>query len=77
MPKQIIASKDVIVHDDDLGIDRQIVAGQPVPPELVKAYTGKTGEKVEDVSQHEGSSPVVKDAAKQQKSPKQSSGSST
>lgn len=41
---EVIASESCIVHDDALGIDRQIVAGQPVPPDLVDAYQAKTGD---------------------------------
>lgn len=40
---EVIATENVIVHDDVLGIDRQLIAGQPVPPDLVDAYTAKIG----------------------------------
>lgn len=43
---QVIANKDIIVHDEQLGIDRKLFAGQPVPPDLVDAYADATGEKV-------------------------------
>lgn len=42
----VVAKKDVIVHDDQLNIDRKIVAGQPVPADLRKAYAEETGESV-------------------------------
>ena len=44
--EQVIASSDVIVHDDVLGIDRKLIAGQPVPPDLVDAYNAVGGETV-------------------------------
>ena len=40
----VIASSDEVVHDEALGIDRKVLAGQPVPPDLVDAYTGDTVE---------------------------------
>lgn len=46
-PGETIATEDRVVHDEQLGIDRKIVAGQPVPPDLVDAYEaagGKTEE---------------------------------
>jgi hypothetical protein len=39
-----VATRDVIVHDDALDIDRQLLAGQPVPPELIDAYQAKVGD---------------------------------
>jgi hypothetical protein len=39
-----VAIRDVIVHDDALDIDRQLLAGQPVPPELIDAYQAKVGD---------------------------------
>jgi hypothetical protein len=38
-----IAKEDMIVHDDALNIDRKIIAGQPVPPDLLEAYEQHTG----------------------------------
>jgi hypothetical protein len=43
--KAVIAEKDAVVHDDNLGFDRQILAGQPVPPELTQAYKEQHGPK--------------------------------
>jgi hypothetical protein len=40
----VVATRDVIVHDDALDIDRQLLAGQPVPPELIDAYQAKVGD---------------------------------
>lgn len=42
-----IASETKIVHDKNMGIDRKVIAGQPIPPDLVDAYNGKktSGEK--------------------------------
>lgn len=34
----IRADHDAVVHDPELGFDRQIIAGQYVPPELQEAY---------------------------------------
>jgi hypothetical protein len=34
----VIATEDRTVHDEALGIDRKVFAGQPVPPDLVDAY---------------------------------------
>jgi hypothetical protein len=55
MTDQVIATEDAIVHDDVLGIDRKVFAGQPVPPDLVEAYQG--GARAGD-----GSDPVDYDA---------------
>jgi hypothetical protein len=41
--KEVIASETVIVPDDALGIERMVIAGQPVPPDLVDAYQKKVG----------------------------------
>lgn len=41
---QIVATEDIVVHDDNLGIDRKLVAGQPVPPDLADAYRAKVGD---------------------------------
>jgi hypothetical protein len=42
----VVASRDVVVHDDAMGIDRQIIAGTRVPPDLLDAYAKETGETV-------------------------------
>lgn len=39
-----VASETVVVHDHELGIDRRVVAGQRVPPDLVAAYRTKVGD---------------------------------
>jgi hypothetical protein len=39
-----IATQDLVVHDDALGIDRHLFAGQPVPPDLLDAYRKATGD---------------------------------
>jgi hypothetical protein len=41
--QQVIASDTKIVHDPALDIDRQVIAGQPVPPDLVDAYNDAGG----------------------------------
>jgi hypothetical protein len=41
--QSLIATETVVVHDENLGIDRRVIAGQPVPPDLVAAYQAKTG----------------------------------
>ena len=41
-----IATKDLVVHDSTFGVDRQIVAGQAVAPELLDAYAAQTGTEV-------------------------------
>jgi pyruvate/2-oxoglutarate dehydrogenase complex dihydrolipoamide acyltransferase (E2) component len=43
MTDVVIASETKIVHDPLLDIDRQVVAGQPVPPDLVDAYNAEGG----------------------------------
>lgn len=46
--EQVIAAKDMEVQDpatDDKQFKRQIVAGQPVPPELLEAYADASGDK--------------------------------
>jgi hypothetical protein len=47
----VIATDDRIVHDKALGIDRKVLAGQPVPPELVDAYNDDGGETKPDNGQ--------------------------
>ena len=42
-----IATQDKVVHDDVLGIDRRVIAGAPIPPDLEEAYD-KAGGKAED-----------------------------
>lgn len=44
MAEQVIATENLIVHDDLMGIDRQLIAGQPVPPDLIDAYRAKVGD---------------------------------
>lgn len=43
----VIASETQIVHDDTLNIDRQVLAGQPVPPDLLEAYADAVGTSVD------------------------------
>jgi hypothetical protein len=38
-----IAVRDMVVHDDNIGIDRQIKGGQAVPPDLIDAYNAEIG----------------------------------
>jgi hypothetical protein len=38
-----IAAKDLIVHDNAIGIDRQILAGQAVPGDLLEEYEAAIG----------------------------------
>jgi hypothetical protein len=45
---QVIATESTIVHDPLLDIDRQLIAGQPVPPDLVDAYRAKVGPQTAD-----------------------------
>jgi hypothetical protein len=42
-----IAKTDQVVRDQRIGIDRQVLAGQPVPPELLDAYHEAGGETTE------------------------------
>lgn len=42
----VIATSDLVVHDEALEIDRKIIAGQPVPPDLLDAYAEQTGDDV-------------------------------
>ena len=39
-----IAKTDLIVRDEATGVDRQVLAGQPVRPELLDAYRAAGGE---------------------------------
>lgn len=41
--KQVIATRDLILHNDGMGINQKVFAGQPVPPDLVKAYHAEVG----------------------------------
>lgn len=50
----VIAAKTLVVHDEAIGIDRQLIAGQPVPPDLVDAYHAEIGEAAEDSAQGPG-----------------------
>lgn len=47
---QIVATETVVVHDDNLSIDRRIIAGQPVPPDLVAAYRNVVGDERADAN---------------------------
>ena len=40
-----VAKETVVVHDEALGIDRRVLEGKPVPPDLVEAYEKATGAK--------------------------------
>lgn len=42
-PGTVIAAKTITVHDDAIGIDRRLIAGQPVPRDLVNAYNAAIG----------------------------------
>jgi hypothetical protein len=42
---EVIATENAVVPDVALGIDRLVIAGQPVPPDLVGAYREKVGDK--------------------------------
>lgn len=44
MADQVIATENTLVHDPNMGIDRQIIAGQAVPPDLLDAYRVKVGD---------------------------------
>jgi hypothetical protein len=44
----VIATKDLVVEDKAMGINRKLFAGQPVPPDLVEAYKAEGGEVPED-----------------------------
>lgn len=46
--KPVMATETVIVHDDNLNIDRRVILGQPVPPDLIDAYREKVGDKKAD-----------------------------
>jgi hypothetical protein len=41
---EVIATENLIVRDEALNIDRQLIAGQPVPPDLVDAYRARVGD---------------------------------
>lgn len=38
-----LADKDMVVMDPNMGLERQIVAGQRVPADLVEAYENAAG----------------------------------
>lgn len=59
-----IAKEDLIVHDEQLGIDRKVFAGQPVPADLVDAYEKATGTGKKDDDSSSKSSASSKSAAK-------------
>lgn len=40
----LIATETVVVDDENLGIKRKVILGQPVPPDLVDAYRAKVGD---------------------------------
>lgn len=42
-----LAKQSMTVHDKALGIDRRLIEGQPIPPDLVEAYE-EAGGTVED-----------------------------
>lgn len=44
----VIAGSTLVVHDDVLDIDRKIVKGTAVPPDLLAAYAAATGDKSAD-----------------------------
>lgn len=46
--RPVIAKQDIIVHDEAMGIDRRLFAGQEVPPDLVKAYKTGVGESTDE-----------------------------
>lgn len=46
---EVIATTTEIVHDEAMGFDRQVVAGQKIPADLVEPYK-KAGGKVADVT---------------------------
>lgn len=70
--KLIIARESVVVRDDALDFDRQIIAGQHVPPELLEAYEKATG----DTRSREGTEGVDPKAG-EPKSRRRSSSSSS
>lgn len=39
----VVAKSTQTVTDENLGFDRKVVEGQPVPPDLVEAYEGAGG----------------------------------
>jgi hypothetical protein len=44
--KRTIATESLIVHDPQIGIDRHVFAGQPVPVSLEEAYADAGGKAV-------------------------------
>lgn len=57
-----IATKTVDVYDPNLGFTRQVIAGQPVPPDLVSAYEQETGQTAEGAERDLLSADAAKDA---------------
>lgn len=47
-PGRVIAAETVTLRDEALGIDRRVIAGLPVPPDLIDAYHDQVGEAAED-----------------------------
>ncbi len=62
----VIAAETVVVHDDNLGIDRKVIGGLPVPPDLLDAYRAKTGDTEDD---QDGDEKPPSDAYKGKKKP--------
>jgi hypothetical protein len=42
--EQVIATKTVVVRDEAMQVDRQVIAGQAVPFDLLEAYEAATAE---------------------------------
>lgn len=58
-PAPVIASETLVVEDKAMGIHRKVVAGQPVPPDLVEAYQAAGGEAADQGGSEPDPDPVV------------------
>lgn len=53
-----VAEQTVVVRDEQLGIDRKVIAGKRIPPDLIGAYRKATGVQVADPAPASGPSGV-------------------
>ena len=57
-PGEVIASSTMTVTDPATGVERRLLEGQPVPPDLVDAYSDATGDREDPDSGESGAQPA-------------------